>query len=117
VKTLSVLEGHTDMLFKLSFKPFGNNGIAWFFPLIFVWGGHPEVERVILNEKVHRKQWVECGIVGFPLIYLYFYLRGRKRGLTHWNSYYLNPMEIDSRKWDDPNTFRNRPAYDWWNNN
>lgn len=101
------------MVIKLKKKPFGYNGIAWFFPLIIVWEDHPGVERVILNEKVHRKQWIECGIIFFPLIYAYYYVRGRLDGLSSKNAYYLNPMEIDSRMWDSPDDYDSRPAYDW----
>ena len=101
------------MVIKLKQKPFGHNGISWFFPLIIVWEDHPEVERVILNEKVHRKQWLECGIVGFPFIYGYFYVRGICDGLSKWNAYYKNPMEIDSRNWDSPESYDKRPSYAW----
>ena len=97
---------------KLPFKPFGNNGIAWLFPFIFVWKDHPELERVIGNERVHMWQWLECLIIFFPLVYLLLYIRGYLYGLKDFQRYYQNPMEVDSRMWDT--ALNKRPKYFWY---
>lgn len=100
------------IIWKWNRPVFGNNGISWLPGLVIVNGKLPEKElrRVINNELVHQRQWIECFIVGFPVVYIGFYIITMLRGKR---GYYDHPMEIDSRTWDED--LENRPAY-WWKN-
>lgn len=104
------------IIWKWNRSVFGNNGISWIPGLVIVNGKLPEKElrRVINNELVHQKQWLECFIVGFPFVYLWYWFRLRFIDrVGKLNAYLMNPMEIDSRTWDED--LNNRPAY-WWMN-
>lgn len=94
---------------EVPFQPFGQRGISWLPGLIVVDKRLPDAEkqRVIRNEIVHQKQWVECGIVGFPVVYFVLWLLTLAQGKR---GYYDHPMEVDSRTWDDGG---DRPWYYW----
>jgi hypothetical protein len=65
-------------------------------PLILVRRGHLD-RSLIAHELVHVNQWRELGVVRFLFEYVGFYLRGRWRGLGHWDSYREIPLEISAR--------------------
>jgi len=115
-------------------KIFGNNGIAWLWPFIFVWGSHPQYIRVRENETGHNLQAPETWVIGFPfaayatyvldypiwwmflltycsfaIIYGIMSLVAKLQG---GDSYIDNVMEQDSRQWDDGNLGR-RPRFYW----
>jgi hypothetical protein len=113
---------------------FGNRGIAWFWPFIFVWD-HPiphEKVRVIRNETVHFWQFIECWLLmcGFwaatayaldniwimALSYTSFWIvYGLLWVVTKFlggNGYIDHPMEEDSREWDTVD-FERRPKFNW----
>jgi len=100
------------MVWKWGGPVFGNNGISWLPGLVVVNGKLPEPEltRVINNEMVHQRQWLECFVVGFPFVYIGLYIFTLLKGDE---GYYDHPMEIDSRRWDED--LDNRPAYWWFN--
>lgn len=95
---------------EVPFAPFGNRGISWLPGLIVVDSrlDPAEKRRVIANETVHQYQWLECGIAGFPVVYLALWLWTMARG---GRGYYDHPMEVDSRDWDED--LKNRPRYYW----
>ena len=105
---------------KTKNKPMGNLGIAWTFPVAFVWKDGPHVEQTIRHEKIHMIQWLEVWILSTPGLFYYF-------GLVWWlpiaiyASYlavYLalavvtkkHPMEVDAREWQSKD---GRPYYYW----
>jgi hypothetical protein len=50
------------------------------------------------HELVHVRQWREQGVAGFLARYLAAYLRGRLRGLGHWDAYRAIPAEREARE-------------------
>ena len=48
------------------------------------------------HELVHVRQWREQGVLGFLTRYLSAYLRGRLRGLGHWDAYRGIPAEAEA---------------------
>jgi hypothetical protein len=66
-------------------------------PLILVRRG--QLDRGLLaHELVHVMQWRELGVIRFLIEYIIFYLRGRLRGLGHWESYREIPLEVEARQ-------------------
>ena len=76
--------------------PAGTGGMT-LGPLIFVRRGHLD-RQLLAHELVHVNQWRELGVVRFLFVYVGFYLRGRLRGLSHWESYMEIPIEVAARK-------------------
>lgn len=59
--------------------------------------GH-EVDRDLLaHEMVHVRQWRERGAIRFLAAYAAEYLRGRRRGLDHWDAYRAISFEAKAR--------------------
>jgi hypothetical protein len=71
----------------------------------------------IIHEKIHLRQQVELGIVGFYLLYagfwLYFFFQTRDR----YSAYYLNPFEKEAfgEQGRGEKYLKNRPFYAWLN--
>ena len=62
-------------------------------------------DRVINHEEIHWKQWKECLIVFFPILYFYFHFT---RG------YWENPFEKEAYDNDyDLSYLYNRKLYTW----
>lgn len=51
---------------------------------------------LIRHEMVHVKQYQQYGIVGYLIRYLYHYLKGRLKGLSHTEAYYKIPFEEEA---------------------
>jgi len=52
---------------------------------------------LLAHELVHVQQWREMGALRFLGRYLGDYLRGRLRGLGHWDAYRAISLEADAR--------------------
>lgn len=50
------------------------------------------------HEEVHVMQYIRYGFLGFLMLYFYWYLRGRLKGLSHYKAYYEIPFEVEARK-------------------
>ena len=50
------------------------------------------------HEMEHTRQYEKCGLIGFLVIYLYWYLVGRLKGLSHWEAYEKIPFEVEARE-------------------
>jgi hypothetical protein len=48
------------------------------------------------HEAVHVTQYRQHGIVGFLARYVWYYVRGRLRGLSHWAAYKTIPFEVEA---------------------
>lgn len=59
-------------------------------------GSAPEWLR--RHEQVHVSQYKRYGIFRFLMVYFYWYLRGRLKGLSHYKAYYEIPFEAEARK-------------------
>lgn len=57
----------------------------------------PGLAPLLAHELVHIRQWEEHGVVGFLTRYLVDYLRGRRRGLNHWQAYRQITFEHEAR--------------------
>lgn len=66
-------------------KPFGINAIV-IYPFI-LYGDREPLESIIRHELVHIQQIKRDGVGKFYAKYLFEYLMGRKKGLTHYEAY------------------------------
>lgn len=55
-------------------------------------------QRIRAHERKHVEQYAKYGVVRFLLRYLFWYLKGRLGGLTHWGAYDKVPFEIEAVK-------------------
>jgi hypothetical protein len=60
-------------------------------------GDRARLSLLIIHELVHVRQWSDLGVLGFLRRYLSDYLRGRRDGLSHRDSYMAIPLEIEAR--------------------
>ena len=56
-----------------------------------------DLTRLVVHELVHVSQWREEGYVRFAFRYVWDYLRGRLRGLSHAESYRSIGYEAEAR--------------------
>ena len=64
---------------------------------VFLRRGHEADHGLIAHELVHVQQWREFGAPRFLVRYLGAYIRGRARGLGHWDAYRAIPFEAEAR--------------------
>ena len=58
-----------------------------------------EMDDVVLNhEKIHLAQQRELWIIGFYLLYVYYWLRGKWKGSTSMGAYLDIPFEVEAYK-------------------
>ncbi len=60
-------------------------------------GDRAQLSVLIIHELVHVRQWFDLGVLGFLSSYLGDYLRGRRDGLSHRDSYMAIPLEVEAR--------------------
>ncbi len=61
-------------------------------------GDRARLSLLIIHELVHVRQWSDLGVLGFLGRYLGDYLRGRRDGLSHRDSYMAIPLEVEARR-------------------
>lgn len=61
-------------------------------------GDKAKLGLMIIHELVHVRQWSDLGALGFLRRYLGDYLRGRRNGLTHRDSYIAIDLEAEARE-------------------
>ncbi|MGB7859865.1 MAG: hypothetical protein WBM90_05155 [Acidimicrobiia bacterium] len=61
-------------------------------------GERHRLARLAIHELVHARQWKRLGFFGFLRRYLTAYLAGRRRGLSHRESYLAIPLEVEARQ-------------------
>ena len=64
---------------------------------VFLRRGHEADVGLLAHELVHVQQWREFGAPRFLVRYLGAYIRGRARGLGHWDAYRAIPFEVEAR--------------------
>jgi hypothetical protein len=72
-------------------------------------------ERTRIHEMIHYKQYVELGFIGFPILYLFYWLMNLAKGLRGFQAYKMIPFELEAyeNEWDISYPF-NRKNYAWW---
>ena len=75
---------------------FGYDGIT-LFPFILIYA-EGDTERLRRHEAIHWWQQLETLVIGFAVLYLFFYLRGRLAGLDHHHAYLDIPFEREARQ-------------------
>ena len=85
---------------KTTWFPFGSYDSMAMFPFVFIKG---DVKPVVINhEKIHIEQQKELWLVGFYVLYVYFFAKFFLLYLFHgdkscWdNAYYSNPFECEA---------------------
>ena len=61
-------------------------------------GDRARLRLLIIHELTHVRQWSDLGVFGFLRRYLGDYLRGRRDGLTHQDSYRAISLEVEARE-------------------
>ncbi|MCH7900847.1 MAG: hypothetical protein IH818_08025 [Acidobacteria bacterium] len=61
-------------------------------------GDTAKLSLLIIHELVHVRQWSDLGVIGFLSSYLGSYLRGRRDGLNHRDSYRAIDLEVEARE-------------------
>ena len=61
-------------------------------------GDRAKLSLLIIHELVHVRQWSDLGVLGFLSSYLRSYLRGRRNGLNHRDSYRAIDLEVEARE-------------------
>lgn len=61
-------------------------------------GDRAKLSLLIIHELVHVRQWSDLGVLGFLRSYLGSYLRGRRKGLNHRDSYRAIDLEVEARE-------------------
>ena len=61
-------------------------------------GDGAKLSHLIIHELVHVRQWSDLGVLGFLRSYLGSYLRGRRNGLNHRDSYRAIDLEVEARE-------------------
>lgn len=64
---------------------------------VFLRRGHEADVGLLAHELVHVEQWRVFGAPRFLYRYLGSYIRGRARGLRHWDAYRAIPFEAEAR--------------------
>ena len=83
--------------------------------LIFWVISSEELDDVVKNhERIHYRQWIECGIVLFPILYVYYYVKNLCKGLSGRDSYYKIPFEIEAYIYEEKQDYlENRKKFKW----
>ncbi len=50
------------------------------------------------HEMEHTRQYKKYGLLGFLVLYCYWYLVWRLKGLPHWEAYEKIPFEVEARE-------------------
>lgn len=89
------------------------------FPFIILKHAKNEISEydfnVLLNhEKIHFYQQLETLIVFFYILYLFFYIKNRLKGLKHFAAYQNIPFEKESYEFEkDFSYLKNRKFWAW----
>lgn len=89
------------------------------FPFIILKHGKNEIPEYNFNallnhEKIHFYQQIETLIVFFYILYLFFYIKNRLKGMTHFAAYQNIPFEKESYKFENDFSYlKNRKFWAW----
>ncbi len=66
------------------------------------------------HETIHYQQYIELAFIGFPILYLVFWLNNLLKGQDGDTAYYSIPFEAEAYANDeDENYLENRKRYSW----
>jgi hypothetical protein len=89
------------------------SGIEYIFPFVIV--NDLSNDTLIRHETIHFRQMCETLVVGFYVLYIYYYLKNRFGGLNHELAYMQIPFEIEAYKnQNNINYLKTRKKYCWW---
>lgn len=54
--------------------------------------------QLLVHELVHLRQWMEVGTLRYSYRYLFEYVRGRARGMSHHEAYLAIGFEVEARQ-------------------
>lgn len=106
-----VIESKKFLKIVSFFAKYPVGGIS-IFPFIIV--EDKSMDKLIRHETIHYHQTVECFILGFYILYLYYYLRNRFRGMSHFTSYTFIPFEVEAYSFEHFKSYKTtRKKYKW----
>ena len=75
-----------------------------------------EMDEVVLNhEKIHLAQQKELWIIGFYCLYVYYWLKGRIKGLNSAAAYAAIPFELEAYDKESRKYYLiERRKHAWW---
>lgn len=96
----------------------GYTGIT-LWPFIILQNGIGEMGKrkfaVLINhERIHLRQQIECLVLLFYILYGYYYLRNRIRGMNHLSAYSNIPFEKESYIYEKDITYLKRRGFWGW---
>jgi len=92
-----------------------NIGAITIGPLVFSRGVMSERKN---HEAIHWQQYIDCGIIGFIILYYLFYAVNLLRYKDGQTAYYMIPFEKEAYDNDENlNYLDNRKRFSWLNNN
>ncbi len=68
----------------------------------------------VLHETIHYRQWRELGFVFFPILYGWFWLRNRMRGMDGQTAYYEIPFEREAYTYEGDEDYLERRQHFQW---
>tara|TARA_A100001011_G_C13871917_1_gene659337 strand:- start:198 stop:536 length:339 start_codon:yes stop_codon:yes gene_type:complete len=72
-------------------------------------------ESTINHEKIHIEQQKELWIIGFYLLYVYYWLRGKLKGESSLSAYLNIPFEIEAYSNETKRFYLiERKRHAWW---
>ena len=73
-------------------------------------------KSTIRHELIHTPQWFELLIVGFPVVYVWDWLRARPWRVGFWPAYFRIRMEQEAFEYQDDETYlASRERFAWMN--
>ena len=71
-------------------------------------------EQTLNHEKIHLAQQRELWLVGFYLLYAFYWLRARLLGMSSHDAYMTIPFEVEAyAQQHDVNYLKNRERFAW----
>lgn len=71
-------------------------------------------EEARTHETIHYQQWVELLIIGFAILYPFFWISNLLKGMSPSDAYRYIPLEVEAYdNQDTPNYLENRRRYAW----
>ncbi len=73
-----------------------------------------EIEEFWNHENIHIKQQYELFLIGFYVLYLYYYIKNKRMGMKHSKAYRNIPFEMEAYKNEsNTNYLKERKLFAW----
>jgi hypothetical protein len=87
-------------------------GIEYIFPFVIV--NDLSNEILIRHKTIHFRQMCETLVIGFYILYSFYYIKNRFKGMDHESAYDAIPFEMEAYKNEkNKNYLENRKKYCW----